>query len=78
MKFHFGGHTWGSALAMILRETGRPMSTGELVELLRRDGFPCATNDLYSVARTVLVKRAARLGDVKKVGTALWASNETK
>ena len=78
MKFHFGGHTWGSALAMILRETGRPMSTGELVELLRRDGFPCATNDHYSVARANLVRRAARQGDVKKVGTALWASNETK
>lgn len=78
VKFYFSGHSWGSALAMVLRETKRPMTTGELVEILQRDGFASVTTEMYAVARASLVRRAARQGDIKKVGTSLWTATASE
>jgi hypothetical protein len=75
VKFCFGGHNWGSALALILRETGRPMSTCEIIAILQRYHFPTTTSDIYPIARAELARRASRCGDVKKVGKALWVAS---
>ncbi len=74
------GMTLGDAAATYIRSCGpgRPQSTREIVEALKRGGASTVSKNLFTTMYNVLSKRAEREnGDIAKEGTG-WTLREFK
>ena len=73
MADRFYGKTKPMAVAFILHEAGRPMRGMEIRDALYDGGFTDLMADKMRGITTALEDRAARRGDVEKIGRGLWA-----